>query len=158
MTSTDVAISGVPQEVAAAIREAYVEEDGQRLPELVLAKAEAGDKRLRGYFEWDDSAAGHAYRLEQAAQLVRRVKVTVLRSADEAPIKVRAYIARKELPSSEEENIEPGAYIAIERVAGQSAYEASVADSIKRDLLRLERKYHDTNLIFAMAEEVFGDR
>ena len=156
MTSTDVAISGVPQEVAAAIREAYTEEDGQRLPELVLAKAEAGDERLRGYFEWDDTAAGRAHRLEQAAQLVRRVKVTVLRAADEAPIKVRAYIARKELPSTEE-NIEPGAYIAIERVAGQTAYEASVADSIKRDLLRLERKYRDTNLIFAMAEEVFGN-
>ena len=155
MSTTDVAISGVPQEVAAAIREAYAEEDGQRLPELVLAKAEAGDKRLRGYFEWDDTAAGRAYRLDQAAQLVRRVKVTVLRSADEPPIKVRAYIARKELPSTEE-NIEAGAYIAIERVAGQTAYEASVAESIKRDLLRLERKYQDTSMLFAMAEEVFG--
>ena len=60
MTSSDVAISGVPQEVAAAIREAYIQEDGQRLPELVLAKAEAGDDRLRGCFEWDASAAGHA--------------------------------------------------------------------------------------------------
>ncbi len=156
MTATDVVISGVPQEVAAAIREAYTEEDGQRLPELVLAKAEAGDERLRGYFEWDDTAAGRAYRLEQAAQLVRRVKVTVLRSADEAPIKVRAYIARKELPSSEE-NIGSGSYIAIERVAGQTAYEASVAESIKRDLLRLERKYRDTSMLFAMAEEVFGN-
>lgn len=155
MTSSDVAISGVPQEVAAAIREAYIQEDGQRLPELVLAKAEAGDDRLRGYFEWDDSAAGHAYRLEQAAQLVRRVKVTVLRSPDEPPIKVRAYIARKELPATEE-TIEPGAYIAIERVAGQTAYEASVQDAIRRDLLRLERKYRDTNLLFSMAEEVFG--
>ena len=155
MTSSDVAISGVPQEVAAAIREAYIEEDGQRLPELVLAKAEAGDNRLRGYFEWDDTAAGRAYRLDQAAQLVRRVKVTVLRSADEPPLKVRAYIARKELPSTEE-NIEAGAYIAIERVAGQTAYEASVADSIKRDLQRLERKYRDTSLLFSMAEEVFG--
>lgn len=155
MTSTDIAVSGVPQEVAAAIREAYVEEDGQRLPELVLAKAEAGDERLRGYFEWDDTAAGRAYRLEQAAQLVRRVKVTVLRSSDEPPIKVRAYIARKELPS-EEENIEAGSYIAIEQVAGRTAYEASVQDSIKRDLLRLERKYRDTNLLFAMAEEVFA--
>ena len=155
MTSSDVAISGVPQEVAAAIREAYIEEDGQRLPELVLAKAEAGDERLRGYFEWDDTAAGRAYRLDQAAQLVRRVKVTVLRSADEPPIKVRAYIARKELPSTEE-NIEAGAYIAIERVAGQTAYEASVQDSIKRDLHRLERKYRDTSMLFALAEEVFG--
>ncbi len=155
MTTTDIAISGVPQEVAAAIREAYIEADGQRLPELVLAKAEAGDKRLRGYFEWDDTTAGRAYRLEQAAQLVRRVKVTVLRSPDEPPIKVRAYIARKELPA-EADSVEPGAYIAIERVAGQTAYEASVQDAIRRDLLRLERKYRDTNLLFSMAEEVFG--
>jgi len=155
MTVTDLAISGVPQDVAAAIREAYIEESGQRLPELVLAKAEAGDKRLRGYFEWDDGAAGHQYRLHQAAQLVRRVKVTVLQSAESPPIRVRAYLARKELPSTEE-NIEAGAYIAIEQVAGQTAYEASVQDSIKRDLLRLERKYRDTSMLFALAEEVFG--
>lgn len=155
MKNTDLAISGVPHPVAEAIREAYLLEDGQRLPELVLAKAEAGDERLRGYFEWDDTAAGRAYRLDQAAQLVRRVKVTVLRSDQEPPIRVRAYIARKELPS-DEENIEPGAYIAIEQVAGQTAYEASVQDAIKRDLLRLERKYRDTNLLFSMAEEVFS--
>lgn len=156
MSVTDLAISGVPQEVAAAIREAYLEEDGQRLPELVLAKAEAGDKRLRGYFEWDDTVAGHQHRLNQAAQLVRRVKVTVLKSADSPPIQVRAYLARKELPSTEE-NIEAGAYIAIEQVAGRTAYEASVQDSIKRDLLRLERKYQDTSLLFSMAEELFTD-
>lgn len=156
MSVTDLAISGVPQEVAAAIREAYLEEDGQRLPELVLAKAEAGDNRLRGYFEWDDTVAGHQHRLNQAAQLVRRVKVTVLKSADSPPIQVRAYLARKELPSTEE-NIEAGAYIAIEQVAGRTAYEASVQDSIKRDLLRLERKYQDTSLLFSMAEELFTD-
>lgn len=156
MTAVELAISGVPQEVAAAIREAYLEEDGQRLPELVLAKAEAGDKRLRGYFEWDDGVAGHNHRLHQAAQLVRRVKVTVLKSADSPPIQVRAYLARKELPSTEE-NIEAGAYIAIEQVAGQTAYEASVQDSIRRDLLRLERKYRDTSLLFSMAEELFTD-
>ena len=156
MSVTDLAISGVPQDVAAAIREAYLEEDGQRLPELVLAKAEAGDKRLRGYFEWDDTVAGHQHRLNQAAQLVRRVKVTVLQSAETPPIRVRAYLARKELPGTEE-NIECGGYIAIEQVAGQTAYEASVQESIKRDLLRLERKYRDTSLLFSMAEEVFGD-
>jgi hypothetical protein len=155
MTATDLVISGVPQEVAAAIREAYIEENGQRLPELVLAKAEAGDERLRGYFEWDDSTAGRQHRLNQAAQLVRRVKVTVLQSAEAPPIQVRAYLARKELPSTEE-NIEAGAYIAIEQVAGRTAYEASVQDSIKRDLLRLERKYRDTSLLFSMAEEVFS--
>lgn len=156
MTAVELAISGVPQEVAAAIREAYLEEDGQRLPELVLAKAEAGDKRLRGYFEWDDTLAGRQHRLTQAAQLVRRVKVTVLQSAESPPIQVRAYLARKELPSTEE-NIEAGAYIAIEQVAGQTAYEASVQDSIRRDLLRLERKYRDTSLLFSMAEELFTD-
>lgn len=155
MTVTDVAISGVPQQVAAAIREAYAKEDGQRLPELVLEMAAAGDKRLRAYFEWDNDTASHQYRLQQAAQLVRRVKVSVLKTPDQPAIQVRAYIARKELPTSDE-NIEAGSYIAIEQVAGQTAYEASVADSIRRDLLRLERKYRDTNLIFAMAEEVFG--
>ena len=154
MTAADVAVCGVPQEVAAAVTEAYHEAPTGNLPARVLAKAEAGDERLRGYFEWDDTIAGRAYRLTQAASLVRRVKVTVLRSPEQPPVTVRAFIARKELPA--EASPEPGAYVAIEEVAGRTAYEASVADSIRRDLLRLERKYRDTNLIFQMAREVFG--
>ena len=45
------------------------------------------------------------------------------------PIRVRAYIARRELTASAE-NIEAGSYIAIEDVAGHTAYEMSVRDSI----------------------------
>lgn len=153
---TEVQVSGVPQAVAEAIREAYDLEDGQRLAEHVLAKAEAGDPRLRGYFEWDDDKAGAAYRLQQAGALVRRVKVTVIREPELPPVQVRAYVARREL-TSEAENIEPGGFVAIEAVAGRTAYEASVQDSIRRDLLRLQRKYDNTATLFELAAEVFGE-
>ena len=69
---------------------------------------------------------------------------------------VRALIARCDLPS-EEEN-QPGSYIATMELVGQTAYEASVIDSIRRDLLRLQRKYENTALLFALAEEVFAGK
>lgn len=156
MSGAEVQVTGVPAAVAEAIREAYNLEEGQRLAEHVLAKAEAGDARLRGYFEWDDSKAGAAFRLQQASALVRRVKVTVIRTPDLPPVHVRAYVARKEL-TQEAENIEPGGYIAIEQVAGRTAYEASVQDSIRRDLERLKRKYDNTASLFEVAAEVFGE-
>ena len=43
-------------------------------------------------------------------------------------------------------------------LVGQTAYEASVIDSIRRDLLRLQRKYENTALLFALAEEVFAGK
>lgn len=155
MSGAEIQVTGVPSQVAEAIREAYDLEQGQRLAEHVLAMAEAGDERLRGYFEWDDTKAARTLRVMQAAMLVRRVKVTVLREPESPPVQVRAYIARREL-TAEAENIEPGGYIAIEQVAGRTAYEASVQDSIRRDLERLRRKYDNTASLFEVAAEVFG--
>ena len=156
MTITDVTYSGVTQAVAEAVIETYHENPTGDLPRMVLEKARAGDPRLHGYFEWDGTVAGEAYRLVQAGQIVRRVKVSVIPAPDKPPVLVRALIARCDLPS-EEEN-QPGSYIATMELVGQTAYEASVIDSIRRDLLRLQRKYENTALLFALAEEVFAGK
>ena len=71
MSGAEIQVTGVPSQVAEAIREAYDLEQGQRLAEHVLAMAEAGDERLRGYFEWDDTKAARTLRVMQAAMLVK---------------------------------------------------------------------------------------
>lgn len=53
-------------------------QSGQLSPELVVEEAASPDSPLHGYFLWDDEAAGHAFRLEQARQLIRSVKVELI--------------------------------------------------------------------------------
>lgn len=137
--STDLATTGVPTEVAAAVRRIYTECGGHDLASNVLAAAAGGDSALHGYFEWDDSAAAAAYRLEQAQALVRRVKVTIIQQGAPEPISVRAYIAARELPAAEDR--QPGSYVAIEEIAGATSEQAALMESIQRDVVRLRRKY-----------------
>lgn len=44
---------------------------GRITPDIVLQDAEDETSPLHGYFEWDDSVAGHAYRIDQARTLRR---------------------------------------------------------------------------------------
>lgn len=154
MSGSVVQVSGVPQVVAERLQ-SLCEKRGDLRERDVLNDARRKTSPLHAYFEWDDSVAAEAHRLTQAAALIRRVKVTVLRDEQSEPIAVRAYIARREL-SSTVEDVEPGAYLPIERVAGQTAYEMTVMDSMRRDVLRLKRRYDNHESLFTIAREVFG--
>jgi hypothetical protein len=48
---------------------------GQLAPEAVVEAARDPASPLHGYFLWDDEAAGHEFRMEQARQLIRSVTV-----------------------------------------------------------------------------------
>lgn len=47
-------------------------------PETVVAEAADPSSPLRGSFEWDDSAAAHQHRLQQARHLIARYRVVKL--------------------------------------------------------------------------------
>lgn len=68
---------------------------------------------------------------------------------------VRAYVLRSELGASATPR-EPGSYLAIEHVAGQTAHEAQLRESMRRDLERMRRKYDSTDMFLEMAQEVFA--
>ncbi len=50
---------------------------GKLTPEQVLDAARPDESPLHGFFEWDDSAAAEAYRIEQARELIRRVRIEI---------------------------------------------------------------------------------
>lgn len=62
-------------EVASRLRALAERGDGTITPEAVIDDARSPDSPLHGEFEWDDSAAAHAYRLDQARHLIRSVRV-----------------------------------------------------------------------------------
>lgn len=152
-TATDVVVSGVPQAVASELRRVYLETEGHRFASAILAVAADAGSPLHGYFEWDNTTAAEAHRLAQAESLIRRVQVRVLRGDEGPPIAVRAYISRRELPTADEDDAEPGGYLAIEQVAGATDAQAALLQSIQRDVHRLQRKYRAVD---AFAEIVRG--
>ena len=153
--TADLATVGVPQEVAAAVRRVYDECGGHDLAANVLAAARGGDPALHGYFEWDDSAAAEQFRIEQAQALVRRVKVRLIRQDNPEPVIVRAYIASRELPA--EDDRPPGSFLAIEEIAGASADQAALMESIRRDVSRLRRKYQSVADFLDLLGDVIGE-
>lgn len=153
--TAEIQVSGVPTEVASRLAD-ICRRDGDLNERAVLKDARPKSSPLHGYFEWDDGVAAEAHRLTQAASLIRRVRVTVIPHGDAEPIKVRAYVARRELAATVDD-VEPGTYLPIERVAGQTAYEVSVMDAMRRDVLRLKRRYDNHDALFQIAREVFSD-
>jgi len=71
---------------------AKIHQQKQRLTaEAVVEAAAPASHPLHNRFEWDDSVAGHKYRLVQATELIRSVEVNFV--VDETPIRVREWHA-----------------------------------------------------------------
>lgn len=155
MSTLELQFSGVPTAVAHTIRKVYDATGGIDLEGAVLAEAQSDTSPLHGYFEWDDTEAAANYRRIQAAHLIRRCKVGVLQSPDSPAVKVRAYVARREI-AQRTEDISPGSYLAIDEIAGRTAYEVSLRDAMRRDILRLQKRYDNTSLLLEVAQEVWG--
>jgi hypothetical protein len=158
-------VSGVPPEAVAAIREVYAATGGSGLAPAVLDAAADPASPLHRYFEWDDGEAAQQYRLAQAEALVRRVRVTLIPAEGGPPIKVRAFVATRELREAAEAlgdtgvaEAPRGSYMAIEQVAGQTAYEQATVEAIRRDLSRLAVKYRAHAALFRETfDDLFGD-
>lgn len=88
-------MSGLTRQRMIAIREELEKLGTEALltPETVVEAARDPRSPLHSQFEWDDGAAGEAYRLQQARALIKRVRVDVVR-ADQtvihAPVFVRS--------------------------------------------------------------------
>lgn len=50
---------------------------GNITPELVVRAAKSKDSPLHDYFDWDDKVAGGKWRIEQARELIRSVRIIV---------------------------------------------------------------------------------
>lgn len=72
---------------------------GQLSPEAVVESAADPASPLHPYFLWDDKAAGHAYRIEQARQLIRSVRVEI--TVHSRTINAVAYVHDQEVAPQE---------------------------------------------------------
>ena len=54
------------------------ERDGILKPDAVIESAKDAKSPLHGFFDWDDSVAAAKWRIEQARELIRTVKLSVI--------------------------------------------------------------------------------
>jgi hypothetical protein len=64
-----------PQKIGEAIQAVANKNGGRLIPESVEEAARPKNHPLHPFFEWDDSIAARAYRVDQARHLIRLVRV-----------------------------------------------------------------------------------
>jgi hypothetical protein len=125
--------------VEQELRKIYEERD-QLVPAEIVDIAAGQDHPLHQYFEWDNTAAGRAYRNMQATQMVRSVTITVTKELDDGKIEdrhVRAWVPARYVGEPR-----PG-YMPTEAVQSPEQ-RALLQRQVKREITALYRKYGDT--------------
>ena len=121
--------------------------DGVLMPEDVVRFAKNPKTALHQQFEWDDSAAAHQHRLEQARAVIRTY-VIVEPSHSSEPVRA--------LVSLTQDRRAGGGYRTIKSVlSDQELYAQLLADALN-ELSAMQRKYsriRELNKVFRAAEE-----
>lgn len=116
--------------------------NGRLTPRDVLDEAADPESPLHSRFVWDDEAAGERYRLDQAARLIRSVKITVERGRGRT-YAVRAFPHVPSAPD-EDDDTELASYVPTETVAADPRMRALVQARMEREWRSLRRRYQDT--------------
>ena len=142
-----------PKRKATATKQviALAEKHGGTItPEIILAEAKKKRSLLHGFFCWDDTAAAEEYRRIQAAQMIRRIKVTII-GGDDQHIRVRAFVNVVEpKPEGDEPedidghgiNCRPrGIYVTMGTACRVDDYRSQMITQCKRDVEAFRAKY-----------------
>lgn len=121
--------------IRSELRRLHDTNGGTLTPEMVVAAAEPESSPLHGRFEWDDTVAGHKYRLRQAAALIREQRIEYARNS-RGPRTVREYTSTYEAGSPER-----GAYQATNELMRDELSAAIVLRNFQRALADLKRQY-----------------
>lgn len=90
------------------VRQIYKKAGKVLRPEDIIADARNPKSPLHDAFEWDDTKAAHAYRLQQARRLIREIRIDVTYDSHEitAPVYVqdtrrdKGYVAAEDLKTN----------------------------------------------------------
>lgn len=115
--------------------------EGRIEPHLVVEAARHEGSAMHRLFTWDDSTAAARYRYLQAAALIRRVKITILRS-DPVTKTVRVERVRAiESPASERRAGKGGSYVRAVEIAADREMRASMVSTVVAELSQIRRRY-----------------
>lgn len=117
------------------ILQGIYDERGDLTPALVVEVAADPTHPLHHRIDWDDGKAGPKWRLEQAAQLIRSVRVVYAENRDGTPKDLRAFTAVRG------ENTHRASYLPTEDALRDDFTRALVLRDMKREWQSLKRRY-----------------
>lgn len=125
-------------------------------PEIVVEEAAPAVSPLHSFFEWDDSEAARRFRLQQAAGLIRSVKVRVTRTAADGTITdytIRQFEAasRAGIPDPP-----PGSYVPVREISGPAR--TIFLQRMQREMQAMRRRYEGLNEFWAQLDEMMASR
>jgi|SRR6185503_284615 len=126
--------------------------EGRLRPEAILELASDPENPLHPHFEWDDSVAGHAYRLYQARVLIQKVTILNPEALQQAPHPVYvSLMADRTRPG--------GGYREVSTVLASDALRAELLETALRELAGWTRRYHMlTDLVSAVTAAAQGEQ
>jgi hypothetical protein len=120
------------------------EDRGRLVAEDVVDDATPEDHPLHSFFEWDDTEAGRKYRIWQAGQLIRSVKILVEASTngDIEDFKIREWVPARAV------GLGRGHYVPEEQVRQHPDQQARLLREMRRALAAVERRYKHLDLYY----------
>jgi hypothetical protein len=122
--------------------------EGRITPDVVLKDAEKSSSPLHDYFEWNDTKAAHAYRVDQARMLIRSVEVII--KTETISIRSVGYVRDPEAQANEQ------GYRSVSKLRSEKglAHEALTAEFIR--IAGALRRAKDLAAAFDLENEI-GD-
>lgn len=120
-----------PQKIGDALRKISAEHEGRLTPRAVIEAARNERSPLHRHFEWDDAVAAEAYRLDQAREIIRVVRV----QDDDGAEPVRAFLSIADKDGT--------SYRSVSDVRQSADLQLAVLRQAERDLEAFERRYQD---------------
>ena len=135
----------VDAEVAYKEIEAVREKNGGSIPaEAVVEAAKRKRNPLHPEFEWNDSAAGHQFRLTQARKIIHSLVVVRDEIKSERPQRVYEVV---KLPQEQTDDGKPArakhVYKSLEDVMADPDMRSEILGRALRDLIAIRNRYRD---------------
>jgi hypothetical protein len=134
--------------VAQHLQSIY-EQNNQITPQLVVDTARATEHPLHDQFVWDDSIAGELYRCNQAAQMIRRVRITIT-TPEGRDLSTRAFVSRTEIEGPIGDEPRVGQYLPVQVVISSPDLRPKYEQAMEREWKALYAKYKDYQAFIAM--------
>lgn len=119
-----------PQKIGSALAKIAEENAGRLTPTAVVDAAQSPKSPLHRHFEWDDSKAAAAYRLDQA-----RALISVLRIEDDGEEPTRAFLSVKDGAGV--------SYRTTQEVSNSVDLQLAVLKQAEADLSAFQRRYRE---------------
>ena len=126
---------------------------GHLKPEDVVRNAKQKSSPLHKYFTWDDTEAAAKYRIIQAAQLIRTIKVTVETHPQDKPITVRAFI-NVAMESEDDADETESVYVPLATALKVDDYRTQMLENAAKELGVFRKKYALLNELSGLFAEI----